>query len=70
MSTTDTFPRPYVFIQCIWLGPSYILMMAVGRHLGFYRTENSAIRSADAENPWARTKHGVDRMHRLRDIHL
>jgi len=26
--------------------------MAVGRHLGFYRTGNSAIRSADAENPW------------------
>jgi len=25
--------------------------MAVSRHLGFYRTENSAIRSADPENP-------------------
>ena len=24
--------------------------MAVGRHLGFYRTENSAVRSADADN--------------------
>jgi len=26
--------------------------MTVGRHLGFYRTGNSAIRSTDAENPW------------------
>jgi len=26
--------------------------MAVGRHLGFYRTGNSAIRSADADNPY------------------
>jgi len=34
--------------------------MAVGRHLGFYRTGNSAIRSADAVNAWARTKYGVD----------
>ena len=25
--------------------------MAVSRHLGFYRTANSAIRSADPENP-------------------
>ena len=25
--------------------------MAVSRHLGYYRTENSAIRSADPENP-------------------
>ena len=25
--------------------------MAVSRHLGFYRTANSAIRSADSENP-------------------
>ena len=28
-----------------------ISKMAVSRHLGFYRTENSAIRSADLENP-------------------
>jgi len=42
--------------------------MAVSRHLGFCRTANSAFRSADPENP--RTKHGVDRMHRLRDIRL
>jgi len=33
------------------LWPIYILKMAVERHLGFYRTGNSAIRSADAENP-------------------
>jgi len=26
-------------------------MMAVSRHLGFYRTANSAIRSANPENP-------------------
>jgi len=46
--------------------------MVVSRHLGYYRTENSAIRSADPENPCleARTKHGMDRMHRLRDIRL
>jgi len=44
--------------------------MAVSRHLGFYRTRNSAIRSADPENPSLETKHGVDRMHRLRDIRL
>jgi len=25
--------------------------MAVSRHLGFYRTANSAVRSADPENP-------------------
>jgi len=25
--------------------------MAVSRHLGFYRTANNAIRSADPENP-------------------
>jgi len=25
--------------------------MAVSRHLGFYRTANSAMRSADLENP-------------------
>jgi len=25
--------------------------MAVSRHIGFYRTANSAIRSADPENP-------------------
>jgi len=35
------------------LWPIYILKMAVGRHIGFYRTGNSAIRSADAENLWA-----------------
>jgi len=35
--------------------PIYILKMAVGRHLGFYRTGNSAIRSADAENLWTRS---------------
>jgi len=53
------------------LWPIYVLKMAVGRHLGFYRTGNSAIRCADAENPWAKTNvHAVDRMHRLRDIHL
>jgi len=47
--------------QVAKLWPIYILKMAVGRHLGFYRTGNSAIRSADAENSWARTKYGVDR---------
>jgi len=52
------------------LWPIYVLKMAIGRHLACYRTGNSAIRSADTENPWARTKYGVDRMHRLRDIHL
>jgi len=39
--------------------------MAVSRHLGFYRTAHSAIRSADPEDPRRPgTKHGVDRMHR------
>ena len=31
------------------LWPIYILKMAVGRHLEFYRTGNNAIRSADAK---------------------
>ena len=44
--------------------------MAVRRHLGFYRTGNSAIWSADPRKPLPRIKHGVDRMHRLRDIRL
>jgi len=44
--------------------------IAVRRHLGFYRTGNSAIRSADPGNPCLESKHGVDRMHRLRDIRL
>jgi len=46
--------------------------MAVSRHLGFYRTANSAIRSDDPENLNLEpvTKLGVDRMHRLRDIRL
>ena len=40
--------------------------MAFGRHLGFYQTGDSAIRSADPENPGlSKIKHGVDRMHRL-----
>jgi len=47
-----------------------ISKMAVSRHLGFYQIANSGIRSADPENSWARTKHGVDRMHRLRDVRL
>jgi len=51
------------------LWPIYILKTVVGRHLGFYRI-GSAIRSVDAETPWARTKYGVDRMRGLRDIHL
>ena len=43
--------------------------MAVSRHLGYYRTGNSAIRSADPPiKPLPRTKHGVDRMHRFPDI--
>ena len=33
------------------LWPLCISKMAVSRHLGFYRTANSAIRSADPENP-------------------
>ena len=48
----------------------YISKMAVSRYLGFYRIGNSAIRSAFRENPSYRTKRGVDRMHRLRDIRL
>jgi len=43
--------------------------MAVSRHLGFYRTEYSAIRSDDPKTQ-ASNKHGVDQMHRLRDIRL
>ena len=45
--------------------------MAASYHIEFYRTANrpSAIRSADPENHnLERTKHGVDRMHRFRDI--
>jgi len=36
-------------------------------YLGFYRTANSAIRSADPKNPRLEpiTKHGVDQMHHL-----
>jgi len=33
------------------LWPFCISKMAVSRHIGFYRTANSAIRSADPENP-------------------
>ena len=44
--------------------------MAVSRHLGFYRTANIAIQSADLENPSLEPNIGVDRMHRLRDIRL
>jgi len=33
------------------LWPFCISKMAVSRHLGFYRTANSAIRFADPENP-------------------
>ena len=37
------------------VGPKYnfdsFTILAVSRHLGFYRTANSAIRSADPENP-------------------
>ena len=40
--------------------------MAVSRHLGFYRTANNAIRSADPENP----NPEPDMVHRLRDIRL
>jgi len=32
-------------------GPFCISKMAVSRHLGFYRTANIAIQSADIENP-------------------
>jgi len=37
--------------------------MAVSRHLGFYRTANSAIRSTDPEN--SSLEPNLDRMHRL-----
>ena len=39
-----------------------------GRHLGFVRTVNSVIRSADPEKPYPRTKHEVDRITRCRDM--
>jgi len=54
-------------IQLQSYGHFYISKMAVSRHLGFYRTGNSTIRSADPENPGLEgTEHGVDRMHHLR----
>ena len=44
----ETHPRTKPVAK-LW--PIYILKMAVGRHLEFYRTGYCAIRSADAENP-------------------
>jgi len=41
--------------------------MAASRHLGFGATENSAIRSADLENPTL-DPHEVDRMTHCRDM--
>ena len=41
--------------------------MAAGCHLGFDRTGNSAIRSAETDKSCARTKHEVDRMTRCGD---
>ena len=52
------------------LWPIYILKIAVGRHLGFYRTGNSDIRSADAENPYGLEPNMEWIVHRLRYIHL
>jgi len=48
-------------------------MSSPGRHLGFDRSGNSAIRSADPENPApevARTKHELDRITCCGDILL
>jgi len=42
--------------------------MSAGSHLGFDRTRNSTIRSADPEKPYARTKDEVDLMTRCGDI--
>ena len=39
-----------------------------GRHLGFVRTGNSAIRSAVSKKPHPRTKPEVDRITRCRDM--
>ena len=45
--------------------------MAAGRHLGFGVTKNSAIRSADPENPTPeRTKHEVYRITRCRESEI
>ena len=39
-----------------------------GRHLGFYRTGNRAVRSTDPENTLPSTKHEVDRVTRCGDM--
>jgi len=44
------------------ISPFEFAKMAASRHLGFDRNGNSAIRSADPENPTYKTKHEVDRM--------
>jgi len=43
--------------------------MEVSRHLGFYRTANSAFDPPTLKT-LALNQNGVDRMHRLRDIRL
>jgi len=44
--------------------------VAVSRHLGYYQTANSAIRSTDPENPCLEPDMEWIGMHRLRDIRL
>jgi len=46
-------PAPSLVISNLFTsyGHFCISKMAVSRHLGFYRTANSAIRSTDPENP-------------------